>query len=87
MTLLSQFNIVFKIKNILLDISATNGNENAEVIAGGIDVNDVDEYTMQSKQIQNLYFCGEVLDVDGSCGGYNFHWAWSSAYTLANAFK
>ena len=80
-------NIVHILKNVNINISDTNGFENAEVVAGGIDLNEVNERTMQSKKQKNLYFCGELLDVDGNCGGYNFHWAWSSAYTLANSFK
>ena len=80
-------NITHCIKNININIKDTNGFENAEVVAGGIDLNEVCEKTMQSKKHKNLFFCGEILDVDGNCGGYNFHWAWSSAYTLANNFK
>ena len=80
-------NIAYILKNINVDISSTNGNENAEVNAGGISVSDVNSKTMQSNKKKNLFFCGEVLDVDGSCGGYNFHWAWSSAYTLAKSFN
>ena len=80
-------NIVHYIKNINIDINDTNGFENAEVVAGGVDLSQIDEKTMQSKLQKNLYFCGEILDVDGDCGGYNFHWAWSSAYTLVNSFK
>jgi len=38
---------------------------------------------MESKIQKNLYFTGEVIDVDGDCGGYNLHWAWASGYTLA----
>ena len=80
-------NISHCIKNINISVYDTNGFENAEVVAGGVDLNQVDEKTMQSKLVKNLYFCGELLDVDGNCGGYNFHWAWSSAYTLSNNFK
>ena len=80
-------NIVHCIKNINIIVNDTNGFDNAEVVAGGIDLNQVDEKTMESKLQKNLFFCGEILDVDGDCGGYNFHWAWSSAYTLANGFK
>jgi len=80
-------NIIHLIKNINIEISDTNGFDNAEVIAGGIDLNEIYENSMESKKQQNLYFCGELMDVDGNCGGYNFHWAWSSAYTLANSFK
>ena len=80
-------NIVHFIKNIKITINDTNGFENAEVVAGGINLNEVNEKTMESKLQKNLFFCGEILDVDGDCGGYNFHWAWSSAYTLSNNFK
>ena len=80
-------NITHCIKNINISINDTNGFENAEVVAGGIKLNEVEEKTMESKLQKNLFFCGEILDVDGDCGGYNFHWAWSSAYTLANSFK
>jgi predicted Rossmann fold flavoprotein len=80
-------NIVYILKNIKIPISSTNGEQNAEICAGGVDVEEVNDKTMMSKKISNLYFCGEVLDVDGSCGGYNFHWAWSSASVCANSFK
>jgi len=80
-------NIVYCIKNINVNICETNGSENSEVIAGGVDLKDINDKTMESKKQKNLYFCGEILDVDGNCGGYNFHWAWSSAYRLANNFK
>lgn len=80
-------NIVLVIKKIIVEISSTNGFDNAEVTAGGISLEDINENDMQSKKEKNLYFCGEVLDVDGDCGGYNFHWAWASAYTLAQSFK
>jgi len=78
-------NIAYQLKNIRVNITSTKGFESAEVVAGGIDVNDVDNKTMQSKLKKDLYFCGEVLDVDGACGGYNLHWAWASAYCCSNA--
>jgi predicted Rossmann fold flavoprotein len=80
-------NIIYMLKNLTINISDTNGEENAEVCAGGVAVNNIDSKTMQSKKVPGLYFIGEVLDVDGSCGGYNFHWAWSSASVCANSFK
>ena len=61
-------------------VSDTNSFSNAQVTAGGIDTRDVDPVTMESKLIKNLYFAGEILDVDGDCGGFNLQWAWSSAY-------
>ncbi len=52
----------------------------SQVTAGGVDVAEVNPGTMESKIIPGLYFAGEVLDIDGDCGGYNLQWAWSSGY-------
>jgi len=60
------------------------GMDSAQVTAGGIVTADFDETTMQSRIVPGLYACGEVLDIDGDCGGYNLQWAWSSGY-LAGA--
>ena len=54
------------------------GMDSAQVTAGGILTKDFDAATMESKLVPGLYACGEVLDVDGDCGGYNLQWAWSS---------
>jgi len=78
-------NIVYTIKHIDIQIESTKGFESAEVVAGGVDVKDIDFKTMQSKLQKGLFFCGEVLDVDGNCGGYNLHWAFSSAFICANS--
>jgi predicted Rossmann fold flavoprotein len=78
-------NIVHNLKNIKISISQTKGYDSAEVCAGGIDVKDIDNKTMESKLRKNLYFCGEVMDVDGECGGFNLQWAWASSYAMANA--
>lgn len=61
-------------------ISDTNSFTNAQVTAGGVDTSFVDSCTMESRLIKNLFFCGELLDVDGDCGGFNLQWAWSSGY-------
>ena len=62
------------------EISLTEpmGMDSAQVTAGGIVTRDFDEKTMQSRIVPGLYACGEVLDIDGDCGGYNLQWAWSS---------
>ena len=52
----------------------------AQVTAGGVLTKDFDPNTMESKLVPGLYACGEVLDIDGDCGGYNLQWAWSSGY-------
>jgi len=76
-------NIVKTIKNLQFTITDTKGFETCEVCAGGVELTQIDLETMESKNQKDLYFIGEVLDVDGDCGGYNLHWAWSSAHTLA----
>ena len=76
-----------KIANQLLhwrfEVEKTHGFRHAEVSAGGIRTAEVDEKTMMSRKCQNLYFCGEVLDIVGKRGGYNFAFAWSSAFMAA----
>ena len=54
------------------------GFDFAEVTAGGVPLSEVDVSTMRSRVRANLYLCGEILDVDGKIGGYNFQWAWAS---------
>ena len=61
-------------------LSIPMGMDSAQVTAGGIVTKEFDETTMESRIVPGLYACGEVLDVDGDCGGYNLQWAWSSGY-------
>jgi predicted Rossmann fold flavoprotein len=65
--------------------SGTEGYRKAEVTAGGVDTREIDPRTMQSRAVRGLYFIGEVLDVTGWLGGYNFQWAWASAHAAAQA--
>ncbi len=67
--------------------SATEGYRKAEVTSGGVDTQGVSSQTMQSKLIEGLHFIGEVLDVTGWLGGYNFQWAWSSAWACAQSLR
>ena len=62
------------------DIALTEplGMDSAQVTAGGVFTSDFDSTTMESRLVPGLYACGEVLDIDGDCGGYNLQWAWSS---------
>lgn len=53
---------------------------NAQVTAGGVNTDEVDNQTMESKLVKGLYLVGELLDIDGDCGGFNLQWAWSSGY-------
>ena len=52
----------------------------AQVCAGGVDTGEVNPDTMESLICPGLYFAGEILDIDGACGGYNLQWAWSSGW-------
>lgn len=61
-----------------LKITGSQGYEKAEVTAGGVDLGEVDVKTLESKLCPGLFFAGEVLDVDGRIGGFNFQWAWAS---------
>lgn len=76
-----------KIANLMLnwrfEVTDTHGFRHAEVSGGGIDTTEIDNKTMMSKKVPNLYFCGEVLDVVGKRGGYNFAWSWASGFLAA----
>jgi len=65
--------------------AGTEGYRTAEVTLGGVDTNELSSKTMESKQQSGLFFIGEVVDVTGHLGGFNFQWAWSSAYAAAQA--
>ncbi len=68
------------IKNFEVKVTGSKSFDMAQVCSGGVDTTQVDSKTMQSKKIKGLYFVGELLDVDGICGGYNLQWAWTSGY-------
>ncbi len=68
--------LVHTIKNLKLSISDTKGFKGAEVATGGIDTTEVNPDTLESKIVPNLFLAGEILDVDGDRGGFNFHFAW-----------
>jgi len=67
--------------------AGTFGYSKAEVTKGGVDTSEVDSVTMMSHKEQGLYFLGEVLDVTGRLGGYNFQWAFSSAFSCSKSIK
>ena len=73
-------------KRTMVEVTAANSFDKAQVCMGGVRVKEVDPYTMESRLVPGLYFAGEILDVDGICGGYNLQWAWSSGY-LAGLLK
>ena len=65
--------------------AGTEGYEKAEVTAGGVDTDELSAKTMEAKRVPGLYFIGEVVDVTGHLGGFNFQWAWASGYSAGQA--
>ena len=72
--------IVCKVKDLRYSVKAVKGFSFAQVTAGGVDDGAVIPETLACRKIPGLFFCGEVLDINGDCGGYNLQWAWSSGY-------
>jgi predicted Rossmann fold flavoprotein len=70
---------------LVLPIAGDRGFDYAEVTAGGVPLSEIDLATMQSRVCRDLYLCGEILDVDGRIGGYNFQWAWASGRLAGRA--
>ena len=74
-------------KNFSLKLLGTGGFDGAQVTAGGVQLSGFDPDTLQSRLCPGLFACGEVLDVDGDCGGYNLQWAWASGYVAGRLGK
>ena len=68
------------LRTFTLDIQGVCGFDQAQVTAGGLRTDEFDPQTMESRLVPGFYACGEVLDIDGDCGGYNLQWAWSSGH-------
>ena len=73
------------IKDFRVRIRETNSYDKAQVCCGGIDTREVDPETLESAYVPGVYFAGEILDVDGMCGGYNLTFAWASGYVAGQA--
>ncbi len=80
-----EWNLLALLQNYTFAPAGTFGYSKAEVTKGGISTDEIDASSMMSKKVENLYFIGEVLDVTGELGGYNFQWAFSSAYVCSKA--
>ncbi|OUP83088.1 aminoacetone oxidase family FAD-binding enzyme [Lachnoclostridium sp. An169] len=72
--------LVRLVKQFRVTVLRTNSFEQAQVCCGGVDTAEVNPDTLESLLVPGLYFAGEILDVDGMCGGYNLQWAWSSGH-------
>lgn len=70
--------IAKKIKDWRFFVMGTMPWDNAQVTSGGVELSEINPETMESRLVKNLYVTGEVLDIDGPCGGYNLQWAWAS---------
>lgn len=73
------------IKKWEFPVTGTMSWNNAQVTGGGVRTSEFNPSTMESKKTEGLYGCGEVMDIDGDCGGYNLQWAWSSGYTAGDS--
>ncbi len=79
--------LCFIIQNFKIPIVGFNSFEQCQVCAGGVVTKEICRNTMESLKIKNLYFVGEVVDIDGTCGGYNLQWAWTSGYLAGNSVQ
>ena len=70
-----------------LSPDGTAGYKKAEVMRGGVDTKGLDQRSMQAREVRGLHFVGEVVDVTGWLGGYNFQWAWASAMACARGLS
>jgi predicted flavoprotein YhiN len=68
-----------------LEVTDTRGYNFAEVTAGGVALTEIDPATMQSRRCPGLFLVGEILDVDGRLGGFNFQWAWATGHVAGRA--
>ena len=74
-------------RDFALEVRGTAGFDSAQVTAGGVSTAQFDPATLQSRLVPGLYACGEVLDIDGDCGGFNLQWAWSSGALAGRLLK
>ena len=73
------------LRDLRFRIKKTADFEHSQAASGGIPTHEIDSSTMGSKLKKGIYFCGEMVDVDGCCGGYNLQYAWSSGYVAGMA--
>jgi hypothetical protein len=72
--------LCWQIKVLTLTLKGLGGFERAMITRGGVSLGEIDPMTMRSKLIDNLYFAGEIIDIDGPTGGYNLQVCWSTGY-------
>ncbi|MEG2739593.1 NAD(P)/FAD-dependent oxidoreductase [Clostridium sp.] len=79
--------LINRMKDWQFKCTGTKEFANAQVTVGGVNTSEVNSETLESKKVKDLYFAGELLDVDGDCGGFNLQWAWSSAFLAVNSLS
>jgi hypothetical protein len=79
--------LVRVLKDISLNVYESEGYNRAVVNTGGVDIKEIDPYTMQSKLVSNLYFTGDIVDVFGPTGGFNLQVCWSTAHLAVESLK
>lgn len=77
--------LVSCVKGMTFPVKGTQGMSGAQVTAGGLMTGEFDPDTLESRLMPGVYAAGEILDIDGDCGGYNLQFAWSCAYAAARA--
>lgn len=77
------YKLAHTLKNLEFSVSGYKDEDSGHITCGGVNTDEINPSTMESKKIKNLYIIGEIMDVDGDCGGYNLQWAFSSAYSCA----
>lgn len=77
------YKLAHTLKNLEFSVSGYKDEDSGQITCGGVDTDEINPSTMESKKIKNLYIIGEIMDVDGDCGGCNLQWAFSSAYSCA----
>ena len=77
------YKLAHTLKNLEFSVSGYKDEDSGQITCRGVDTDEINPSTMESKKIKNLYIIGEIMDVDGDCGGYNLQWAFSSAYSCA----
>jgi len=79
--------LVAVLKGMELEVVDTNSWDNAQVMAGGVSTKQITHSTMESTLHKGLYITGEIMDIDGTCGGYNLQWAWATGYIAGTSIK
>ena len=79
--------LIETLTNFKIKITSTNTLEHAQVCSGGIPLEEINNETLESLKVKNLYFVGEIIDIDGDCGGYNLGWAWMSGIVAGKNVK